>query len=517
MESSNHLEQVRLLGKDETRKAISVNMFSKAPTSENGLGVSAPMKTQGQAGRVLVAEQVGDEVCGEVGPERLLGGAKTEDRWLKALLSPAPKSQGEAGLAYQGQVGARATVVSDKVSAFNATEELLSCREWLRSIRGMVEAGLQRLDSLLKDVAVTGPGQGRLALGGASKPKLNPVPRGKKTFPSEFSATGLGLGPLDCGHSKRTKSTGVNQVAGLGLKAGPYGSSGTGRPLAAGSSKWASVGGRSGLLAGPTGCASFGEAGSSSSAGPARFEVASSSGLDGGRQLKGASFKAPSSSLSESSAPEGSRSKLGASSQAEGREFTSTGGVTGRAQLSPAKEAMKSCRSSPASSKRERKEAGFEPTQYRVYQRSGRRTPMPSKARETTRRPGQLSGQVASTEKLEVTLPVSPVRLSFDGVEVDSCDSGDGALSVGELGASLDSAVIVPESEVSGASSESGKSGSNPVEDEELNFNLEVGGIMGLTCDGQVGQLKEVMGKLVAEKKGRGLGGERGCQVFNEL
>jgi hypothetical protein len=172
-------------------------MLSKAATSENGLGEMAPTKTQGQAGRVLASEQTGDEVCGGAGPERTLGGAKTEDRWMKALLSPAPKLQGEPGLAFQGQVGARATVVSEKVSGFNATEELLSCREWMRGIRGMVEAGLQRLDSLLKVVDVTGPGQGRLDLGGALKPNLNPEPRGKEPLHSEFPAMGLGLGPLD--------------------------------------------------------------------------------------------------------------------------------------------------------------------------------------------------------------------------------------------------------------------------------------------------------------------------------
>jgi hypothetical protein len=122
-----------------------------------------------------------------------------------------------------------------------------------------------------------------------------------------------------------------------------------------------------------------------------------------------------------------------------------------------------------------------------------------------------------STEKEEVTLPVSPVCLSFDGVEVDSRDSRDGASLVGELGVSRDSASIVPESEVSGDSSDSVRSGYIPVEVGELKFTLEVGEIMGLTCDGQVGQLKEVMGKLVDEKQGRGMGGERGSQVFNEL
>jgi hypothetical protein len=156
--SSNNLAQVRLLGKGEMRKVVSVNMLSKAVTSKNGLGEMASTKTQGQAGRVLGSEQIDDEFCGGVGPERILGGAKPEDRWKKALLSPTPKFQGEPGLAIQGQVGARDSVVSEKVSGFNATEELLSCREWLRGIRGMVEADLQRLDSLLKDVDIIGPG-----------------------------------------------------------------------------------------------------------------------------------------------------------------------------------------------------------------------------------------------------------------------------------------------------------------------------------------------------------------------
>jgi hypothetical protein len=365
----------------------------------------------------------------------------------------------------------------------------------------------------------------------------------------------LNLGPTDCGHPKWTKSTGVIPLLGMGLKAGPSGPSGTGRPKADGSSKWASVGGksglvagpaggasvggagpsssagparfgaasssglagRSGLVAGPAGGASVGGAGPSSSAGPARFEAASSSGLAGGRQIIGTSIKVHSSSFSESSAPKGSRSKQVQLSQAEGSEFVSIGGVTGRVQLSPAKETLRSCRSSPASSKRERTVAGFEPTHYRVYQRSGRRTPMPSQARESSRGPGQLPGQAMSTEKEEVTLPVSPVCLSFDGVEVDSRDSRDGASLVGELDVSRDSASIVPESEVSGDSSDSVRSGYIPVEAGELKFTLEVGEIMGLTCDGQVGQLKEVMGKLVDEKQGRGMGGERGSQVFNEL
>jgi hypothetical protein len=40
---------------------------------------------------------------------------------------------------------------------------------------------------------------------------------------------------------------------------------------------------------------------------------------------------------------------------------------------------------------------------------------------------------------------------------------------------------------------------------------------MGMTCDGKVGQLNEVLRNLVAEKHGKGLGGEWGNQIINEF
>jgi hypothetical protein len=39
--------------------------------------------------------------------------------------------------------------------------------------------------------------------------------------------------------------------------------------------------------------------------------------------------------------------------------------------------------------------------------------------------------------------------------------------------------------------------------DEELNFVMETGGVAGLSCEGQIGKLEEVLGQLVAEKQGR--------------
>jgi hypothetical protein len=128
-----------------------------------------------------------------------------------------------------------------------------------------------------------------------------------------------------------------------------------------------------------------------------------------------------------------------------------------------------------------------------------------------------VSGQPAGQSESSISLSVSPMRLSFEGVGVDSCDSGDAGSSEGKMDVSLVSAEFVQESEAEVDSSTTSKLGASQMEDEELHFMLDVGGIMGMTYDGKVGQLKEVMGKLVAEKQGRGLGVERGIQIFNEL
>jgi hypothetical protein len=71
--------------------------------------------------------------------------------------------------------------------AFNATVELLNCREWLRRIRGEVDVGLQRLDLVLKDLVASGPGQERLGF-------RKPGPNGKKLPIPKASFAGLGLG-----------------------------------------------------------------------------------------------------------------------------------------------------------------------------------------------------------------------------------------------------------------------------------------------------------------------------------
>jgi hypothetical protein len=99
---------------------------------------------------------------------------------------------------------------------------------------------------------------------------------------------------------------------------------------------------------------------------------------------------------------------------------------------------------------------------------------------------------------------------------VEPRESGDVPSSAGILGATPNSDEIVPESGNGAVSAGTGMSGANPVEAGKLNLALDVGEIVGMTCDGQPGQLKKVLGKIVAENHGRGIGGERGSHVINE-
>jgi hypothetical protein len=176
-----------------------------------------------------------------------------------------------------------------------------------------------------------------------------------------------------------------------------------------------------------------------------------------------------------------------------------------------------------------------------IYQRSRGRFSKASQARAASWLSGQTSGQLTSRGVLGMYPFASPVRLNFDGGEeeprksgVDSSSagilgetpissesvpgSGTGAVfsSAGILGSTPNSSEIVPESEFGAESLGMGLFGASSGEAEELKLALEVGGIVGMTCDGQVGHLKEVLGQLVAKKHGRGIGGERDSHVINE-
>jgi hypothetical protein len=108
------------------------------------------------------------------------------------------------------------------------------------------------------------------------------------------------------------------------------------------------------------------------------------------------------------------------------------------------------------------------------------------------------------------------VRLDFDGDDVVAGQSRDAPSSARTLGATQNSEDSMPELGIEVEPVGTGMSGANLVEREMLNLALEDGEIMGMTCKGQPGLLKEVLGKIIAEKHGRGIGGERGSYVINE-
>ena len=80
-------------------------------------------------------------------------------------------------------------------SSLNAKLELCCLREWLSRIRGEVDAGLVRVDAVLKVLESDGPGQKRKASGWISKPMRKNRYKGKKPLVHKVGV-GSGLGTL---------------------------------------------------------------------------------------------------------------------------------------------------------------------------------------------------------------------------------------------------------------------------------------------------------------------------------
>jgi hypothetical protein len=503
------LEKDCLHGKGGSWQVTPETTLSEATSSEKAHGGMPATMTQGQAGGVPGTEQLGVAICGGIGSAGSLGGANSKGRWLQALLSPAPNVQGMRQT-QQGQMKQGGLVHSEKdVPAINAIEELYNCRGWLRRLRGEVEAGLQRLDTVLQHVSITGPVQDRRAMNGVSRPIRVPEPRGKKLLIPKGSHAGLGLGP---------KVRGGLPTAGLGLKvssAGPVGlvskSDGAFVGLIGGEG--------SGLISADPKLLTR----------PAGFDEVGPPGLADGRLGKHVPTVTPTTLLSGSKAPEGSYSEKGGVSEVGCTVSTRTKGTAGLVQRPPAMDGMESTLSSPVRSQI----GALMPTdppqsQLRVYQRSRGRVLKSPQSRLDPGLTGHTSGSSAA---------VSPVRLTFDGVGTELCDSEVESSATENLGAVMGSADFVPETvagedlsdqeaasgsadfvpETAAGESVSSKSVARSGEAVDLNFTLHVGGIMGMTCDGKVEQLKEVVGNLVAEKHGRGVAGERGSQVSDEL
>jgi hypothetical protein len=184
--------------------------------------------------------------------------------------------------------------------------------------------------------------------------------------------------------------------------------------------------------------------------------------------------------------------------------------------------------SSPASSRNGRTEAVVVPSQIRVYQRSRGWSSKRSQAHVGSRGTGQPAGHLGTP----FSSLVSPVRLSFEDDEVDTCVSVTALSSEGNMAVPQDSSEFIPESvgvdsalisvdavpdSGSGeASAGSGLSGTTPVA-VKRDHALLVGEVVGMTSDGQPGLLKEFLGKIIVENHCRGTGGERGSHDLNEF
>jgi hypothetical protein len=83
--------------------------------------------------------------------------------------APAKKGRAQASkVPATHEVGAVHTGIQEL--AFNVKEELAQCREWLRRVRGEVDAGIGRIDVAISKLESLGPDQGSMCSGWASKP-----------------------------------------------------------------------------------------------------------------------------------------------------------------------------------------------------------------------------------------------------------------------------------------------------------------------------------------------------------
>jgi hypothetical protein len=364
---SCHCEMVSTKVLDQAERALGSEVFGDASygaaAKACGQCEKVLSKVLGQAGSVPNSRVSNDVLRGGDGAVGVQGGVNPKGRWVQALLSPAQHSVEVACLPIPGKVLLREEAVSDKgVFAFNAKVELYNCREWLKRIKGEVDVGLQKLDTLLRDVDFNGPGQGHMGKEWVPKPKRMPQPRGKKFFIPKAPSVGLGLGPYGCKANVKPKSFKTTVVGLSGHLNGPLGricaevkTTKLGLGLAAG---W------SGLFGGD----------SSKETGSTGFAVGRPGACD--PKSDGSAVRASSLRLGESGSGSSSK-KAGMNGVDECTESTSKRGVMGLVQLllvqegkepsSPAKEGKVLCVKTPVSLRLEKRAAVTEPIKLQVY------------------------------------------------------------------------------------------------------------------------------------------------------
>jgi hypothetical protein len=94
----------------------------------------------------------------------VLAGAPATKERAQASTVPATHDVGAVNTGFQEEV------MRQHEMAFNAKVELAQCREWLRRVRGEVDAGIGRIDVAIKKLESFGPGQGSMCSGWAVKP-----------------------------------------------------------------------------------------------------------------------------------------------------------------------------------------------------------------------------------------------------------------------------------------------------------------------------------------------------------
>jgi hypothetical protein len=396
-------------------KSKEAPVISKGPASDSDQRNLATTKNQGQAGCTPGSMDSGNAFCGGERSEGILKGTKPKGRWVQALLSPAPHSVGVACLSNHGQViGCEGTVSDKGVSTFNAKVELYNCREWLRRLRGEVDAGLQRLVGLLKDMDVFGPGQGQMAKGWVPKPKWRHEPKGKTIVIPKAFGVGLGSSPAVYKASGQPNSTTLSEatpLVGLGLVAGSSrllnGHPGAGVGMGSGPVVYKESGQPKksilveaiptvglGLVEGSSGLRKSGLLNVGQSKSPKEvvdgplvnlgLEAGMSGSLDkeAGSSEAGSAERASPTRLevSGSSSPVGSSSKMVGVKGTKNPETSTTRGDTGLIELPLAMIGKELRLTTPVSSRSGRKAAATEPIQLRVYQRSRERFSKASQA-----------------------------------------------------------------------------------------------------------------------------------------
>jgi hypothetical protein len=525
-----------IMGRAHGVEAQKAPVFQKArpPALVSGPSAMAPMKLLSQAGGAPGSGVPGDALRGGNGMAGLLGDASSKGHGF--TLSPAPLSVNEACLPRQGRESTREEFVCNGVSSFNAKTELLICRDWLRKIRGEVDAGLKRLDLVFKELDLSGPGQGCLdpvlsskpirkpepkvpkssSVGldsvSAPKPTQKQVPKFKKHPPPKAPSVGVGLGPKAGTNMGQARSYLVVASSGMdqGLVVGSSGHSKDSR----------GVGCSKGCVAdhGPT------EAGPRVSLGVDPCKEAGVSGLGVGRTGEGDAISvgspAPASSSRLGEPGPGSRPETAGLEVVECSVSSSKCGVSGSALMSPAPEYLDL--KSPVCRSIGKRAVSTEPSKLQVYQRSRWRisTPLQSVG------PSFLSGQLKSRGLLGPISSVTPVRLTFDGCDEVHRESefvsppvatlGSAPTSVEAVGSASNSVEVVPESVSGEVSTGSSMAGVDLVVAERVDRALVVGEVAGMTSEGQPGLLKEFLGQIVVVNLGRSSGGERGSHVTNE-